>query len=281
MNDLNNASLGEVANAWGSALPYENADPRAAATLDACEKRLRELHPDAMGIYDRLRKNEGLSRADAMRTAAPEFLKHPRPRPAAKGAVQSQPARPEARMSDAEQWQEMAEHLVQAHGGNADGLIGSGYTLEQLHFAHADTHLALASINTRPPDGHTHPLPMNPGRRTARESSYRPFPASPSIPYSAPVTGQTGLPHLGWHPGSEEDWLADLAAGRFGSPAAADAAAGNSRLIKAAAARASAAWLARTSFPSPVQTQPPPSRRTPGISRARQGATYRHRGRGR
>lgn len=277
MNDLNDASLGEVAHAWGSALPYENADPQAAAALDACERRLRELHPHAMGIYDRLRQNEGLSRADAMRTAAPEFLK----RPAPNDAAQSQPARPEASMSDAEQWQEMAEHLVQAHGGNADGLIGSGYTLEQLHFAHADTHLALASINARPPDGHTHPLPMDPGRRTARESSYRPFPASPSIPYSAPVTGQTGLPHLGWHPGSEADWLADLAAGRFGSPAAADAAAGNSRLIKAAAARASAAWLARTSFPSPVQTQPPPGRRTPGISRARQGAAYRHRGRGR
>ena len=277
MNDLNDASLGEVAHAWGSALPYEHVDARAAAALDACERRLRELHPYAMGIYDRLRQNEGLSRADAMRTAAPEFLK----RPAPKDAVQSQRARAEASMSDAEQWQEMAEHLVQAHGGNADGLIGSGYTLEQLHFAHADTHLALASINARPPDGHTHPLPMDPGRRTARESSYRPFPASPSIPYSAPVTGQTGLPHLGWHPGSEADWLADLAAGRFGSPAAANAAAGNSRLIKAAAARASAAWLARTSFPSPVQTQPPPGRRTPGISRARQGAAYRHRGRGR
>ena len=90
------------------------------------------------------------------------------------------------------------------------------------------------------------------------------------------MTGQTGLPHLGWHPGSEADWLADLAAGRFGSPAAANAAAGNSRLIKAAAARASAAWLARTSFPSPVQTQPPPGRRTPasaGHDRALRTAT--------
>jgi len=34
-----------------------------------------------MGRYDQLRK-AGASRADAMRTAAPEFLKHPRPRPA-------------------------------------------------------------------------------------------------------------------------------------------------------------------------------------------------------
>ena len=81
MNDLNDASLSEVAHAWGSALPYENADPRAVAALDACERRLRELHPHAMGIYDRLRTNEGLNRADAMRTAAPEFLKHPRRAP--------------------------------------------------------------------------------------------------------------------------------------------------------------------------------------------------------
>jgi hypothetical protein len=92
MNDLTDASLGEVARVWGSALPYENADPRAAVTLDACEMRLRELHPYAMGIYDRLRKNEGLSRTGAMRTAAAEFLKHPRPRPAPKDAPQPTPA---------------------------------------------------------------------------------------------------------------------------------------------------------------------------------------------
>jgi len=92
MNDLNDASLGEAARAWGSALPYENADPRAAVTLDACEMRLRELHPYAMGIYDRLRQNEGLSRTDAMRSAAAEFLKHPRPRPAPKDAPQPTPA---------------------------------------------------------------------------------------------------------------------------------------------------------------------------------------------
>ena len=59
MNDLNDASLGEVAHAWGSALPYEHVDARAAAALDACERRLRELHPYAMGIYDRLRKTRG------------------------------------------------------------------------------------------------------------------------------------------------------------------------------------------------------------------------------
>ncbi len=92
MNDLSAAGLREVARTWGSALPYENADPRAAVTLDACEMRLRELHPYAMGIYDHLRGNQGLSRADAMRTTAAEFLKHPRPRPAPQSAPQVAPA---------------------------------------------------------------------------------------------------------------------------------------------------------------------------------------------
>jgi hypothetical protein len=82
---LGDASLIEVARAWGSALPYEHADPGAAVALDACEMRLRDLHPYAMRRYDDLRKI-GLSRADAMRTAAPEFLKHPRPRPAPRDA---------------------------------------------------------------------------------------------------------------------------------------------------------------------------------------------------
>jgi len=82
---LADASLTEAARAWGSALPYETADPGAAGALDACEMRLRDLHPYAMRRYDQSRKG-GLSRADAMRTAAPEFLKHPRPRPAPKDA---------------------------------------------------------------------------------------------------------------------------------------------------------------------------------------------------
>jgi hypothetical protein len=82
---LADAGLTEVAKAWGSALPYETADPGAAVALDACEMRLRELHPYAMRTYDQLRKR-GESRADAMRAAAPEFLKHPRPRPAPRDA---------------------------------------------------------------------------------------------------------------------------------------------------------------------------------------------------
>ena len=50
---LADASLHEAAYAWGSALPYEGADPGAAVALDLAERRLRDLHPHAMRIYDR------------------------------------------------------------------------------------------------------------------------------------------------------------------------------------------------------------------------------------
>ena len=82
---LADATLHEVAHAWGSALPYEHVDPGAAVALDLCERRLREIHPYAMRIYDRLRK-AGRSRDEAMRAAAPHFLKHPQPRPAPQDA---------------------------------------------------------------------------------------------------------------------------------------------------------------------------------------------------
>jgi hypothetical protein len=78
---LADATLDETAYAWGSALPYEHADPGAAVALDACEVHLRDLHPHAMRIYDRHRR-AGRSREDAMRAAMPEFDKQPRSRPA-------------------------------------------------------------------------------------------------------------------------------------------------------------------------------------------------------
>ena len=47
-------------------------------------------------------------------------------------------------LNDTETWRDMSEHLVQAHGGDADALISYAPTLEQLRVAHADTHVALA-----------------------------------------------------------------------------------------------------------------------------------------
>jgi hypothetical protein len=199
---------------------------------------------------------------------------------------------------DAQQWHEMAQHLVQAHGGDADKLIGWTATLEQLRFAHADTHVALASINARPPDGHAHPLPMDPGWRAARESSYRPVPPSPAaredIPFSDPTwpgifafpsVWHTGLPHTSVHPRGEID-LADWAAGRFTQPEGRLVGVtpfGAQKLgnIKAQAARASAAWLRGTSFPGYPKTRGPVSLARRGANRTGQHVSQPDPGRGR
>jgi hypothetical protein len=82
---LDNASLRDVAGAWGAAAPYEEADAGAAVAMDACEARLRVLHPPAMKEYDALRRS-GLSRVEAMKRVAPEFLRHPSPRPGPRNA---------------------------------------------------------------------------------------------------------------------------------------------------------------------------------------------------
>jgi len=84
---LADATLPETARAWGAALAHEGTDPAAGAALDAAEARLRELHPYAMAIYDRLR-SQGLAREEAMRQAVPSFLLDPRPRPAPRDAHQ-------------------------------------------------------------------------------------------------------------------------------------------------------------------------------------------------
>ena len=58
-------------------------------------------------------------------------------------------------LNDAQDWRDVAQHLVEAHGADSGGLTGYAPTLEQLRFAHADTHIALASIGSLPPGGAT------------------------------------------------------------------------------------------------------------------------------
>jgi hypothetical protein len=82
---LADATLRNVATAWGSAAPWEHADSGAQAALEACETRLRELHPYAMRRFDELR-GRGWARADAMMDAAQAFALHPSPRPAPQDA---------------------------------------------------------------------------------------------------------------------------------------------------------------------------------------------------
>jgi hypothetical protein len=159
--------------------------------------------------------------------------------------------------SDTQQWREMAGHLTQAHGGDPSALISYAPTPEQLYFAHADTHVALASIDAAPPDRHTHLLPMNAGWHDARTSSCRPFQPSPQAQddqfasFAFPLPYMTGLPHTWMVPGSEAE-LADWAAGQP-FPDLSENSAGSVRL---AAANAAARWAAIVSFPGPVLARP-------------------------
>lgn len=213
--------------------------------------------------------------------------------------------------SDAQRWDEMARHLVQAHGGNAVALIRSGPTLDGLYFAHADTHVALALIYALPPDGHAHPPTADAGWFFAGLESepYRPFRHTSheqDTPRVAGGTGfpqpsQTGLPHTGAHPRNAAeiaDWIAGRIPGRLASPfdvqdwaaiahtwQAEGTAATRAGWIRASAERASAAWaardrrvaaaLARSSFPAPVQAGPSVALASPGAGPGRRSPSHR------
>jgi len=176
--------------------------------------------------------------------------------------------RTEVDPADVRQWPELAQHLVQGHGGEPNGLASNELTLNQIRFAHADTHLALAFINASPPDGHAHPGPLDAGEPTGRLASYFPFWGSPSRDADAqfPAPAQTGLPHTGLYHVSRAE-LADWAAGRLPrrhtSPAAEDDAqwaywagklgvteATRAEWIQANADRATTRWRASISFPA-------------------------------
>ena len=194
----------------------------------------------------------------------------------------------------------MARHLIQGHGGEPGGLTSHGLTLDQVRFAHADTHLALAFISTGPPDGHAHPGPLDAGEPTSRLASYFPLWSSPSsaaedardsIGFRAPA--QTGLPHTGIYHVSFaelEDWAAGRLPRRLTSPTAEDDAqwaywagklgvteATRAEWIQANAGRASARWRASIGFPAAparqaaesAQPGPRPSRQARPMTRGR------------
>ena len=76
------ADLFQAARAWGAAMPYADPsapwhEPAAEMAMRRCEERLRELHPNAMARYDRLR-GEGMGPAEAMHEAAFLFAGPPR-----------------------------------------------------------------------------------------------------------------------------------------------------------------------------------------------------------
>ncbi len=70
---LASADMLETAKLWGAAAPYADQHPEAKIAADNAEGRLRELRPQTMSVYDRLRDEQGMSRADAMEHVAPMF----------------------------------------------------------------------------------------------------------------------------------------------------------------------------------------------------------------
>ncbi len=90
---LRHADLLQMARVWAAAMPYADPkvawhEPAAKTAMANCEGRLRDIHPTAMGYYDRLR-GDGMGPGEAMREAAFLFAGPPRaydppytPRPA-------------------------------------------------------------------------------------------------------------------------------------------------------------------------------------------------------
>ena len=70
---LASADLLQTAQLWGAAAPYAEYHREANMAVEQAEARLRELRPQTMSVYDRLRNEVGLSRADAMAQVAPMF----------------------------------------------------------------------------------------------------------------------------------------------------------------------------------------------------------------
>ena len=78
---LRAANLTDTTAAWCAAVHYADPatasfEPSAAAAVEHCEARLRELHPHMMTRYDRLRE-DGLERVEAMRETAPLLMRSP------------------------------------------------------------------------------------------------------------------------------------------------------------------------------------------------------------
>ncbi len=189
-------------------------------------------------------------------------------------------------MSDlnvASQYDRELTHLVRAHGGEADLLIGYALNLTQLRWAHFDTHAALDVAQVRPPDGHVHPVlpdPVGPGQPLV---PYRPFLPSPALarwalPLSIPCRfvaspEYTGLPQTRatppanslahsdvtgcWASRAAELTVSRALRGTRGEADPGQVLAGYRSELRSLADAAAARWLAGADFPGRAQAQAP------------------------
>jgi hypothetical protein len=66
--ERNASSTSELLDAWSAAAPYAERDPGATSAVQLTEARLRDLHPEALQLYDMTRA-EGFDRVTAMTEA--------------------------------------------------------------------------------------------------------------------------------------------------------------------------------------------------------------------
>lgn len=111
----------------------------------------------------------------------------------------------------APEWDEAARHLVRAHGADPNCLLSLGVPVNQLRWAHFDTHAALEIAGLQPPDGHVHrelPDPDLDPQGDRSDPRFKPFRSAPSSPGAAPTPtasyyaqyADTGLPQTGMAP---------------------------------------------------------------------------------
>lgn len=185
---------------WARAQPWR-PDPEAERATDLAEQRLRELRPDVMQRYDRLR-TEGAPPVDAMRRVAPYFDAPPartgEPGPDRAALAEADTAR---RAGDAEIVVYRAESAVVDDprtarvDEHADAVAQARPHLT--HAAQDDTRArALQQIATRSPAavaGEGYPKPINAGTVDAAQAAANGQPVSvTTVQQRRPAAAATG-----------------------------------------------------------------------------------------
>jgi hypothetical protein len=173
---LRRLSATELLQAWAAAQPYRNAEPTATQAADRIENRLREVHPEAMAVYD-----DALWRgqpADRAMAAATDHLR---------GEFGFDPAGTPLRFAAAADAEARA-----AAAGRADDprstRVDEGTQSRQLAAGH---HASADSLHARALADLACPTPIEQAMRTAPKAAE----AMLALPPAPPVKAITAVPH--------------------------------------------------------------------------------------